>query len=257
VKLAIVTGLGFLIGGAVTSAFAAPIEFDVQCGGAIVGSVSIDVGTNANGSEGLTGGFTSTVGGPPPTIAAAAAACNQDHFNWYQVVTADNNPPNDANGNQLAPPYVDPPPGGYGAPDLQWGDALPWYWDEYAPPAGTPGYDPNLQLSANVNGDTLNFEDFPGGAAGTNLEFSTWLVSVNADGSLDDFFDIGFSWDWSNSTGNGVVSNLDYINRGPNDSEYADLIGGFLTSVPEPSSWLLMAGALAGLAVGVRRRAQS
>jgi hypothetical protein len=256
-KLNVVAVLGILIGGGVTSAFAAPIEFDVECGGNVVGSVSIDVGTNSKGSEGLTGGFTSTVGGPPPTIAAAAAACNQDHFNWYQVVTADNNPPNDAAGNALTPPYVDVPPGGYSGNALQWGDALPWYWDEYPAPAGTPGYDPGFQLSANVNGDKLNYEDFPGGAAGTDLEFSTWLVSVNADGSLDDFFDIGFSWDWSNSTGNGVVSNLDYINNGPTDADYADIIGGFASKVPEPSSWILMAGALAGLGMGVRRRART
>jgi hypothetical protein len=246
------TGLaaGLLLAGSAASLFAG-VDFDVVCNGDTVGSVSVD----SNGSGAIVGGFTSSVGGPPPTVAAAAAACDQDHFNWYQIVVSDNHPPKDANGNVLNPPYVDPPPGGY---SNQWADALPWYWDEYPAPAGTANYDPDLQLSAQVTGDMLNFSDAPNGSAGTSLEFETWLVSVNADGSLDGFFD-GFSWDWTNAdplAGN-VVSNIQLIDGPPTEEEYEDLIGGFLTSVPEPSTWVLMVGALAGLAVGVRLRTPS
>jgi hypothetical protein len=200
-----ITSLGLVLGVDRASALNIP----VNCGGNAVGNITVNV---ANG--GIRGGFTSTVGGPPPTQAAAAAACNEDHFNWYQIVTADNNPPVDAGGNRLAAPYVDPPPGGYGndpntgGDDTQWGDRLPWYWDEGAdPPAGTPGFQDGLNVADNTAGATLSYADFPGGLPNTNLSFSTWLVSLNANGSFHSWHP-GFSWDWSNSTGTNTAGNL-------------------------------------------------
>jgi hypothetical protein len=205
----------------------APLVIPVICNGNPVGSISVDV---SPGGTGITGSFTSTVGGPPPTLGAAAAACGEHHFNWFQVVTADNMPPNDANGNPLMPPYIDPPPGGY---SFQWADNVPWYWDEHAPPPGTPNFDPALLLSAQSAGAVLNFADFPGGTPGTNLSFRTWLVSLNADSSLHSFHG-GFSWNWSNATGSNVATPPQLINGGPGANDYDNLLRGFNSSVPEP-----------------------
>lgn len=83
---------------AASLSYAAPVVIPIKCNGNPVGNISVDTG-----GGGVSGGFTSTVGGPPPTLAAAAAACGEDHFNWYQIVTADNKPPKDAGGNQI--PY--------------------------------------------------------------------------------------------------------------------------------------------------------
>lgn len=240
-----------LLCGICTYAYAAPVVIPINCNGNPVGNISVDV---SGDSTGVTGGFTSTVGGPPATLAAAAAACGEDHFNWYQIVTADNKPPKDAGGNQIPvppPAYVDPPPGGY---SNQWADNLPWYWDETQPAAGTPNYDPGLQLSAQTTADTLKFSDFPGGAAGTNLSFATWLVSLNADGSFHSWHE-GFTWDWSNATGNDVASNVTALGNGvfPTNAQYANIIGGFATAVPLPSSlWLLGSGMM--LLVRLRRK---
>lgn len=231
---------------------AAPITIPVNCGqpAVHVGDVTVDVS-----GGGVAGGFSSIVG-TPPSLAAAAAACNEDHFNWYQVVTADNMPPNDAGGNPVVPPYVDVPPGGYGPPSTQWGDNLPWYWDEGAdPPAGTPGFSDGFNIADHLQDinpadgtiETLHYEDFPGGAAGTNLSFKTWLVSLNADGSFHSWHG-GFSWDWSNSTGGDVASNLAAFEGAPTAAEYTDIIGGF---VPEPSALSLLA--FVGM-VFIRRR---
>jgi hypothetical protein len=224
------------------------LDIPVNCGmpAMQVGSISV----NTSGS-GVAGGFTSTVG-TPPSLNAAAAACGEDHFNWFQVVTADNMPPNGPGGpgNPLTPPYIDPPLGGYGPPSTQWGDGLPWYWDEGADPlAGTPGFSDGYNLNDNLTGgpppDTLHFEDFPGGAANSNVKFSTWLVSLNADGSLHEFHD-GFSWMWSNPTGGAGTSMI--IN--PLTPQQGQTLYNQL--VPEPASIVLLA--LAACAMSCYRR---
>lgn len=209
----------------------------------------IDVNPSADGT-GVTGGFTAVT-----TLAAAAAFCGEDHFNWFQVVLADNMPPNGpaGPGNPLTPPYFDPPLGGYGPPDTQWGDGLPWYWDEGAdPPAGpppTPGFSDGYNLDDNISldGKTLHFEDFPGGAAGTSLVFATFLVSLNADGSLHSFHD-GFLWTWSNTAANpdGTAAVGQHLAGNQGQQLYNQL-------VPEPSSIVLAVLGLAFCAVGCYR----
>lgn len=68
------------------------------------------------------------------TVRGALEKNGEHHWNWYQVVVRDNDPPTDAAGNPLTPPYVDPPTGGYPG---QLADGHPWYWDEWAvPPVG-------------------------------------------------------------------------------------------------------------------------
>ncbi|MGH9720815.1 MAG: hypothetical protein ACRD8O_11430, partial [Bryobacteraceae bacterium] len=118
-----------------------------------------EITVNAQGS-GIAGGFSSFVPQPgPPTLAGAAAACGEDHFNWYQIVTADNQPP-----PGIAPPYVDPPSGGYPlAFDPTWADTLPWYYDEWTPGALPPGrvFNPGLTLQSKTQTNLLQFGDFP------------------------------------------------------------------------------------------------
>jgi hypothetical protein len=249
---------------AATSRLGAQTTVPVFCGSNpnAIGEISVSP-TVVNGRGGISGGFTSFVGplgGGPPSLAGAAQACNEDHFNWYQIVTADNQTP-----PGLTVPYVDPPAGGYPiAFDPTWADNLPWYYDEYRPnnvPAGR-NVDNRLQLSTRTHPNLLDFGDFPGGAKGLQLSFKTWLVSLNKDGSLVDFHS-GFSWDFSIPAGGGrgSVSNIQSLGdmwftdpHPPTRAEYNNILRGFSTSVPEPSSLLLLASGGLLLIVGMRRR---
>ena len=66
------------------------------------------------------------------SLSATAQAClgTGAHFNWYQIVTQDPQPPRNS-----TVPYVDPQPGGNAIVTGGWRDGLPWYYDEVG--AGT------------------------------------------------------------------------------------------------------------------------
>ena len=226
----------------------------VNCNGNPVGTITVNADPGGSGGGGISGGFTSTVGGPPPTLAAAAAACNETQFNWYQIVTATNGAYVDRQGNNLTPPFVDPPLNGLAVIiDPTWADNMPWYYDMYSPPNGTPNFDAGYLLSNNTTSSTLSFSDFPNGPAGPparTVSFSTWLVSLNADGSFQGF-DGGFSWTWTKGTG---VTNINTFANAPTNAQYANIIGGFASAVaPEPSNlWLLALGL--GLVLAKRKQ---
>jgi len=187
---------------------ASALSIPIDCAGQNVGTVTVNL---------LAGGQISGAFAAAPafvTLAAAAAACHQDHWNWYQVVLSDTNPPNDANGVPLVPPYVDPPPGGYGAPGLLWADNLPGYYNEVVPNPLPPGYVPGLQLAANTDtgnlatATVLNYYDAPADPKPTTIQFKTWLASENADGTIDRLMYPDFIWTWSNVSGVNVTSDL-------------------------------------------------
>ncbi|MGE4633620.1 MAG: hypothetical protein AAEJ47_11340, partial [Planctomycetota bacterium] len=83
----------------------------------------------------------------PQKLGDAATALGGHHFNWYQVVTVDdqpaNSPSNDADvaGSPLLVSRIDPPSGGTGQTAVQaldgiYADAKPWLWNEIdAPPS--------------------------------------------------------------------------------------------------------------------------
>jgi uncharacterized protein RhaS with RHS repeats len=152
---------------------------------------------------GVTGSFTSTTG-DPAALQNAAKAFGEggDHFNWYQVVVKDNDPPyykKDGKPIQLKPPYVDGPPDGFtnstgdpsGFPAL---DNLPWYYNDGS-------FNPKSQWHVNQNSTTatLNYIDIPIGKAGTTLEYNTWLVVVDKQGKFVSWTNIGFKWTWTNT----------------------------------------------------------
>jgi len=238
--------VGCLIG----SSPAPALPISVSCGQTVVGAINV----NANGT-GISGGFTSSIGGPPATLAAAAAACNETQFNWYQIVTATNGNYSNRQGDKLTPPFVDPPLNGLQG-DPTWADNMPWYWDMYAPPANTAGYDASYQLSNQTTSNTLKFSDFPGsGTANATVSFSTWLVSLNANGSFQSF-DGGFSWVWTNSDTGGSVGQIAQLQNGPTNAQYQNIIGGFATTAaPLPPTIFLLGTALLSLGGLTRRRA--
>ena len=226
---------------ALSASDARALTIPISCGMTQVGTITV----NAQGVDmGISGGFTSTTGNPP-TLAAAAAACNETQFNWYQIVTADNGKAQNAAGQFLTAPYVDPPPNGY---NYLWADNLPWYWNMTNPPNDAENVDPAFGLGNQTTADTLNFEDNPSSSG--NISFTTWLVSLNADGSLQGF-DAGFTWEYNTTT--GQVQDIEEYLEEPTDPQYADLVGGFAKAIPEPATWVLMIAGFAGLFV-VRRR---
>jgi hypothetical protein len=79
--------------------------------------------------------------GDAGTLGAAAAALGGHHFNWYQLVIADDDPPNATSGDPatfgapLTVPRIDPPSGGTGntvlnLPNGTYADDKPWLWNE-------------------------------------------------------------------------------------------------------------------------------
>jgi hypothetical protein len=249
--LAITAGLLF------SASLASALTIPVVCGTNTVGVINVNAINQGNTNNGVSGSFT-TIPNPPyaGSLAAAAALCGEDHFNWYQVVIADNQPPTNYAGQPLTAPYVDVPPGGYATNfDNTWGDNLPWYYDEGPTNIG-PGQvlRPGLLLSANTTADTLNFGDFPGGGNGLSLTFNTWLVSLNADSSFHEF-EGGFTWGFDIST-NGIrnATAPTVLAGGPTAAQYQNIIGGFATSVPEPTTMALFAFGTLAFTLAVRRK---
>lgn len=227
------------------STVAASASFDVNCGGIAVGTVV----PTPLGNQ-MLADFASTVG----SLAGSARLCGEDHFNWYQIVTATNVNARDRQGNPLTPPFVDPPLNGLDpAIDPTWADNLPWYWDEFSPPEGTANFEPASLLSKHNFADILQFEDIPHGPPGDMYSFRTWLVSLNADSSFQSFHG-SFSWDWSSVAG---VSNVNVVLDVPTDAQYKEIIPGFAASVPEPFTFGFTALALALLGAGQLRRRSS
>ena len=232
------------------SASATTLDIPVYAGSEIVGQISVN---DLDQSQGIVGQFDATAG---TSLAQAAVALGVDHFNWYQVVVWDPNPPLDASGSLLTVPYTDPPPGGYSG---QWADRLPWYWDEYWLPGHS--YDPTFQVSYNTKPDSdprwLVFNDCPDMTQGdfdpgNMLAFGAWLVGVGKHGTFESFYG-GFSWE---ATYDGVDTHYaltEELTAPPNAALYQDIIGGFLpvSPIPEPAAFLL---ALLGLALLPRRR---
>ncbi|MEE2856096.1 MAG: hypothetical protein VX949_01740 [Planctomycetota bacterium] len=100
--------------------------------------------------------------GDAGTLGDAAAALGGHHFNWYQVVTTDDSPPNATSGvpgpdtmNVGAPltvPRVDPPSGGTGqtasfADNGTYADDKPWLWNEVQVGPGAFSDDQNESAS--------------------------------------------------------------------------------------------------------------
>jgi hypothetical protein len=250
-RLASVVSLAALASLTLTAPAAAqPIP--VFCSGQQVGEIDVAPAVSPTGVPGLAGGFQSSVldVNGAPTLAAAAEWCGEDHFNWLQVVISDNQPP-----PGLTPPYIDPAPGGYDPGfDPTWADDLPWLYDEYLPtPAQNPGGRPvelGLQLSSATNtGDYLEYFDYPEGNPGLAMTFLVFLVSLNDDSSLDSFHP-GFSWS-VDPTGVHLISPL---NRRPAPAEFDDIVGGFATSIPEPTPRALLLSALLGAGALLRPR---
>ncbi|MGE4619026.1 MAG: hypothetical protein AAEJ04_04365 [Planctomycetota bacterium] len=114
-----------------------PVEIPISSGETVLGSITINETGDANSPVEAT--FETF--GHAGTLGAAAAALGGHHFNWYQVVTVDDQPAlsssDDVNvaGSDLVAPRIDPPSGGTGqtapsALDGIYADAKPWLWNE-------------------------------------------------------------------------------------------------------------------------------
>ncbi len=92
--------------------------------------------------------------GDAGTLGAAAAALGGHHFNWYQLITTDDDPERAVSGDLastgslLTVPRIDPPSGGTGqsanfANNGIYADDKPWLWNEVQAPPGDFAADQN------------------------------------------------------------------------------------------------------------------
>lgn len=183
--------------------------------------------------------FESSVPANNPTPAEAARRLGFHHFNFYQVVTADNRPPvRSDNMTRLVPPYVDPASGGWGndpdtpANDTKWADNLPWYLDEGPgkPPQGVPRVTGHVDQS--VKGENVLYHDRPNHPTGnTTRSFKTWLVGLDNKAALKSWIQ-GFSWDWTkDAQGRISITNVRWLMGNPQQAEYTNIIGDFKNSL--------------------------
>ncbi len=179
-----------------TAAFGAtfaPINFDVIVRNETVGKIEINVKEGLLRNQGLEGAFEITKknesSSSTMTIPELAKFLKVDHFNWFQIVTAEyplTSPENPGT-------FIDPPSGGF---DVQWADDRPWYLDEYlAPNPLPPGKTKSgLLLSDYIKPSKLEYEDFPQGhPVGAKLNFDTFLIGDFGNKTYD-VLGGGFSW---------------------------------------------------------------
>ena len=231
-----------------------PVDFDIFGSGEKVGAIHIEMKPNG-ANFGLIGSFrvTKDEDGIPLTLNELENFLGQDHLNWFQKVVGDTNQPNDANGNPLVPPYIDPPINGY---DFQWADDRPWYFDEFSKPADDPrDWSAAFLLSNNTDGSLLDYFDFPSDSkAGTTLDFATFLVSDYGNQRYSVLG--GFSWSTLTEKNEGqAFTSITSLTAGTSfRGEYADEIQREFgwNLIPEPSSALLLSLSILGIAL-IRR----
>jgi hypothetical protein len=178
------------------------------------------------------------------TLKDLAQKLGFDHFNWYQIAVEFNPDKNDKNyldlynaqGTALAKTFIDPPPGGLAKKNannqlelVQWADKLPWYWDEKSPAAGSDEekkWDKDYAVSSRTTNTTLSYVDRPNFPFKAVIKFKTWLVGVDKDGKLKQFFG-GFSWSLKTEPNANVASDLKYFKEAPTDAEYKKHLEGF------------------------------
>lgn len=196
------------------------LTWTVQHNGRAIGVVG--VGHTNDVEAGIEAAFE-----PATALNVAAESVGASHFNWYQYLVEDTDPPKDAGGNRLQAPFVDPPCGGYGGRDRDWSDHLPWYWDETEPPRAEARHaDPDNQLDENIEDETLFLSDAPGGANGTELSFRTYLTGVPDQGDSPVFLG-GFGWSVEISSGRVKVGNVErLVADEPAPSDFEGILAG-------------------------------
>jgi len=109
-------------------------------------------------------------------------------------------------------------------------------------------------LSGNATVNHIHVATAPGGAGPVKLGFSTFANPSPATGSFNDSFTLNLT-DF-NSLFNSTVAGLAYVNL--HSTAYGGgEIRGFLTPVPEASTYAMMAAGLAALGFVARRRRQA
>lgn len=204
------------------------------------------------------------------TLPQIAQSYGYDHFNFIQIATSYPRCPLGPfpSGSIIpvgAPPaFIDPPIGGY---FKQPGDNYPYYY-------GEPGTNDAYPLSAQVNGNFLQWTDEPidrCAVNGAEMRFTTSLVGVYANETHSNPLE---TWTWgSNASCDGYANCGDAFLAGKNSG--IDFTGGityfavlddplavpssalpFLLAndVPEPLTLSLFAAGLGGIFLARRKR---
>jgi hypothetical protein len=156
---------------------------------------------------------------PPGGLQFTAGICGVDHFDWQQTINYISTPnawrllgpkPEPFFSPSLfspPPPAFDPPPVGLIDPAPQDVDCKGKQWTEAQIPIkqSYPLYYSADEVQANGGFRTLSFTDTPNDACfsgndpsgnpGAHIEFTTWLVGVDADGNPVDL-PVQNSWNW-------------------------------------------------------------
>ena len=128
---------GGFLGGAVPVVDSSDVSIPIEAGETLLGTVTIS--TTGIATDPVSAVFDTN--GDAGSLAAAAAAYGAHHFNWFQVVHSDAQPPNAPSddllvvGAAVSSPRISPPSGGSGqtAPNAQDGvfaDDKPLLWNE-------------------------------------------------------------------------------------------------------------------------------
>jgi hypothetical protein len=151
----------------------------------IVGTLSVIAG----GGQAISATFDAVGEGPPAKERLEAIASRLGgagcHFNFYQVIVEDE-PIDVAFGQEMRPPYVDPPRGGFLGSAEDWADSIPWYHDEMLPDdEPTSGNDHTAEGNVVNDGNSFTFYDDPHfinppgeSIKAKTMAFKTWLVLV-------------------------------------------------------------------------------
>jgi RHS repeat-associated protein len=165
-----------------------------------IGTIIVDVVSGSIQAE-----FSNEQNGKMQPLQEIAELVGADHFNWFQIIVEDDNPPV---GEK--PPYVDPPSGAELAKNKK-ADDKPGFYNEKGS-ENSPSTVANHDL-----GDRFTYRDQPSEPKDGHITVRTWIIGVDAAG-IPVYYGDGFEWREDFKDGKGTIGEPKGIGK-PSDNE--------------------------------------